>query len=213
MTQPQRAAPAAQDRNGTFDAVRFENATRADLPELMRFCERFLTTGEHDLTRLEDAFDTGRYLACKAMSQGKALAFMAASAGISFTYPHPALEAEIRAFAHGRRIWTFDAAVVLPEYRGRGLISGLFQQMLRQLRARGVELIISENWIYPDGHIPVIKHSERFGRIVFQREIPGFYREFPRYGLRCPICGENCVCGARILIGEITTEHTGGPES
>ena len=121
---------------------------------------------------------------------------------LDFTYPHPALEAELLAIAQQRPFFSVDALLVVPEFQGRGLGWRLREHTLSALYRQGPGVVLSEIWIYPDGSAPGKKVLERLGNPIFYRKEEHFYRDFRRYGMRCPICGPDCVCGAWIVLGE-----------
>ena len=75
-----------------------------------------------------------------------------------------------------------------------------FETLLIQ---KGFDYFLAEIWIYPDGCSPAKEVFETMGRIVWQKRIDGFYSQFPRYGMSCPICGDNCVCGAWVEVMEL----------
>ena len=44
---------------------------------------------------------------------------------------------------------------------------------------------------------------DTIGKLVWQKRIDGFYKDMERYGMSCPICGRNCVCGAWVELLQI----------
>ena len=177
-----------------------------DLSQVITLYENYLNSGEYIRDSMEKEFYNGDYLGFKACEAGEIVGFFTGQSGISFTYPHPELENEIKEFTKDRKIYTPDGLLVLEEYRGRGIIRELVDRMRRALLDKKVELALVELWIYPDGSIPAQKPLRGIGEAVFQKKIPLFYKDIGKYGIRCPICGEECTCGALVELLKVKSD-------
>ena len=93
--------------------------------------------------------------------------------------------------------------LVLPGYRHKGIAHELASRVHTLLLQLGYTYLLAETWIYPDGFIPAKPLFESLGKVVWQRRFDGFYRDLKKYDMRCPICGENCICGALIELMEL----------
>ena len=181
-----------------------------DLSQIIALYENYLNSGEYIRNSMEKEFYNGDYLGFKACEDGEIVGFFTGQSGINFTCPHPELENEIKEFAKDRKIYTPDGLLVLEEYRGRGITRELVDRMRRALLDKKVELALVELWIYPDGSIPAQKPLRGIGEAVYQKKVPLFYKEIKKYGIRCPICGENCTCGALVELLEVKSDSDEG---
>lgn len=180
----------------------YEEITAQDLPTITQLYAKHLTAGQSLADGTYAAWERGDCFGTKAVEDGEIAGFFSVRKGLEFTYPHPELEAEVMSFVGARRLYVVDGMLVLPDYRGRGVASRLVAETLPRLK-RVADLVLVEIWVYPDGSSPGKKAQEKLGEVVFRKLEPMFYREFPRYGMRCPICGESCVCGAWIDVIKI----------
>ena len=187
--------------------MEYQEITERDLPRVTELCARYLTEGQVIADEMYAGWSRGDCLGYKAVVDGRIIGLLTVRRGIQLTYPHPELERELREFVGDRPVCCGDAILILPEYRGRGIHDRLTLAVRRELRRQGVKLMLTENWIYPDGRVPSKKGAALFGRLVYEKVVPDFYRDLKRYGMRCPICGENCVCGAWLHIWEIQEER------
>ena len=174
-----------------------------DIPQIVALYAKYLTSGESISQTIQKAWNEGDYGGYIAFSDGKTAGFMTVREGIEFTYPHPALEEELAAFVKDKRIVFCDALLILPDYRNEGVAHLLAADTRKLLIQKGFDYFLAEIWIYPDDRSPAKEVFETMGRIVWQKRIDGFYSQFPSYGMSCPICGDNCVCGAWVDVMEL----------
>ena len=180
----------------------FEKIAREDLPELTRLYSLYLTAGEVLTEGAYAAWDRGDGFGTKAVENGEIIGFFGLRRGLEFTYPHPELERELREVIRGEEIYIVEGMLVLPEYRDRGIAHRLVAETMARI-PQWSGCIVIEIWIYPDGSAPGKEPQETVGEIIYQKKIPMFYRDLKRYGMRCPVCGENCVCGAWIDVAQV----------
>lgn len=126
--------------------------------------------------------------------------FFLGRSGIDFTYPHPDLEKRILQIAQGAAMYTPDALLVLPHCRQKGVAHALISRMYQRMMQLHYKLAIVELWIYPDGTVPAQNPLTGLGKTIFSKRIPMFYQKSKQYEIQCPICGEDCKCGALIEI-------------
>ncbi len=180
----------------------FEKITREDLPELTELYSRYLTEGEVLTENAYAAWDRGDGFGTKAVENGKIIGFFGLRRGLVFTYPHPELERELQEVIGDEEIYIVEGMLVLPEYRDRGIAHRLVAETMACI-PHWSGCIVIEIWIYPDGSAPGKEPQETVGEIIYQKKVPMFYKDLKQYGMRCPVCGEHCVCGAWIDVARV----------
>ncbi len=178
--------------------MEYSALTREDLPELVRLYKQYLNGGDFIEQEAVRAFDSGIYFGVKAEENGQIAGLLGFREELELTYPHPALEEELLGVLGAHRFCSVDCLLVLPEYRGHGLSHGLALRGRQELLDRGIELVQAEIWIYPDGQSPAREPLETLGEVFWQRREDRFYPKLKEYGMTCPLCGEDCRCGAWI---------------
>lgn len=174
-----------------------------DLDQVITLYETYLNSGDYIRNAMRTEFYTDDYLGIKACDGDKLVGFFSGQGGIGFTCPHPRLESEIRKVAGDRKLYTPDGLLVLEDYREKGVAGELVRRMKEALLFQQVELALVELWIYPDGSVPAQKPLRGIGKAVYQKKIPLFYRDLKKYNIKCPICGDDCRCGALIELLEV----------
>lgn len=183
--------------------ITYSKAEEKDLEQIIALYQTHLNSGQYIMDEMLEEFKTKDYLGFVAKDDDELVGFFTGQSDIAFTYPHPELEEEIRQFAGDRKVYTPDGLLVLEAYRGKGVTGELVRRMKRALLEREVELALVELWIYPDGSVPAQKPLRGLGEAVYQNSVAKFYSSAEQYGITCPICGENCTCGALIELLEI----------
>ena len=176
--------------------IEYHPIKAADIPQIKELYATYLNSGDFITEQISKAWEDGTYMGCAAKENDRLIGFLTARPGICFTYPHPELEAELADYVSDRRVAMCDAILVLPEYRRDGLAHVMAKKVREQLIQMGYDIFLEEIWIYPDGRSPAKKILESMGTLIWQRRCDGFYREMEQYGMRCPICGDRCECGA-----------------
>ncbi len=170
----------------------------SDIPRIIAYFMQYLNSGQSIADSIRELWDQGVYKGYIALEGEEILGFMTVCPGISFTYPHPELEAELAAAVGEAAVAYCDALLVLPGHRNEGVAHGLALRVQKLLRQQNYDYLLAEAWIYPDGRVPAKAVYETLGEVVWQRNVDGFYRDQDKYGLSCPICGEKCACSACI---------------
>ncbi len=181
-----------------------------DLDQIIALYETYLNRGGYIRDTIRKEFHTDDYLGLKACDGGKLVGFFSGQGGIGFTYPHPELENEIREVAGDRKLYTPDGLLVLEAYRKKGVAKELVRRMKRALLSKKVALALVELWIYPDGSVPAQNPLRGIGEAVYQKKIPLFYKDLKKYNIKCPICGDDCRCGALIELLEVRGRDRNG---
>ncbi len=184
--------------------MELKSITGEDLDEITRYYETYLNSGEKVRNAIKAAFDAGIYYGCRAVSEGETAGYFSFQDGIALTCPHPDLEEELKKETTGLSVATVDAMMVTKDHRGRGIAGQMAAWNLEMLKKRGIEVFAVEIWVYPDGSCPARRIDEKMGKVIWKREIPMFYKDAHRYGISCPICGQNCKCGAVMEIIRVT---------
>ena len=173
-----------------------------DMEEVIEYYERYLNSGEMIRKAIRTAFEEERYFGCKAEYDGETAGFFTFLEGSFLTYPHPVLEQEIETWIGGEKVATVDALMVDSAYRKSGIAGQMAALCTKELKERGFKLFLVEIWVYPDGSSPAKRIYEQMGKVLWEKDVPLFYKDAHRYGLSCPICGDHCKCGAILeLIG------------
>lgn len=183
--------------------IAYSGIEEKDLDQVIALYEAYLNSGNYIRDAMRTEFYSSDYLGMKACDGDKLVGFFVGQEGAGFTYPHPELESEIRKLAGDRKLYTPDGLLVLEAYRERGVAGELVRRMKEALLCKKVELALVELWIYPDGSIPARKPLMGIGKTVYQKKIPLFYKDLKKYKIKCPICGDDCRCGALIELLEI----------
>ncbi|MBO4429655.1 MAG: GNAT family N-acetyltransferase [Clostridia bacterium] len=183
--------------------IHYRELTAGDVGEVTRLYSEFLNGGEYISRSIKKAWDNGEYMGYIAEKDGKIAGFFTMREGIVFTYPHPDIEEELAALTKGKKVAYCDALLVLPEYREHGTGDTLAIKSSKLLKERGFDCMMAEIWIYPDGRSPAKPVFEIMGKPIFTKRVDGFYRDLKKYKMSCPVCGENCVCGAWVEIIEL----------
>ena len=180
--------------------IQYEKITIQDLDQMAEIYTRYLNSGENIHEYVEEGMRDPGVVGYKAVDHGEVVGVLTGRSGIDFTYPHPELEQRLREQFPEEKIYTPDALVVKDEYRGHPFAFELGRRLIRDVYALGYEYLLTELWIYPNGHIPAEHIVKDWGPIVFQEDIAGFYSDLETYHMTCPVCGTHCTCGARILV-------------
>lgn len=183
--------------------MRYEEITPADYNEVCEIYEAYLNSGDYIKDEIRESMENQDFIGLKAVDGETVAGMCFGSAGIRLTYPHPELEAELQAAAGDRKVFTFDALAVRPEYRGQHISIELLTRLAALIRSRGYPVTLSEMWVYPDGDIPVVPLLPHIGKPLYETRAEGFYKDLAKYGLECPICGKNCVCNALLQLTEV----------
>ncbi len=178
----------------------FKPITNDDVGQIIDLTMQHLTFGTYIANEIHRAAEEGNYYGVKAVEDGNIVGFNAVKRGIDFTFPHPELEEEIGKMAPAEYVFNGDTLYVDSRYRRQGIGREMTLIVRDQILALGGRYFLGELWVYPDGSIPASSSNKCYGDIVYERLVPLFYREMSRYGMRCPICGEDCQCGAVIRL-------------
>ena len=173
---------------------------KEDIEAVADMAEQYLTHGTSIREAIIREAARNNYYGVKALEDGKMVGFFTYKEGIDFTLPHPELEQKIRALTQGGIIFNCDAIFVNDAYRHKGLGEEMTRRAVSSMRKMGGRYFLFELWIYPNGKIPALNMTEKSLEIIFDERVERFYKDLPRYGMTCPICGANCRCGALIRV-------------
>ena len=176
--------------------IHYEPIAKEDIDMIADLTAEHLTHGDYVLNEIRTSAKTENYYGVKAMEDGKLVGYLTFKRGIEFTLPHPELTEEIVQISSGEYVFTGDAISVDSNFRRRGVARELTLRARDQMLALGGRYFLGELWVHPDGSVPARTPTEYYGETVFEEYVPFFYRDLPRYGMCCPICGEDCRCGA-----------------
>lgn len=190
------------------EEIRFEKIKLEDAEEIAQLYADYLNAGRNILKYIQAGMQGQLYTGFKAVNgQGEIVGFLSGRNGIDFTYPHDDLKKEIEAMFPDETIYTTDGFVVKETYRHTDITKKLCRIYLSELARKHIYLELNELWMYPDGTVPAREVLMDWGKFVFFRKIDDFYKELNSYQMTCPICGENCKCGAIIEISDIRTSE------
>ncbi len=180
-----------------------------DTEELLTRVSECLTEGESVIREIRENIAAGNYFGGVAEEDGRFLGFATAREGFGFTVPHPELEEEIRKMFPKGRFFVGDEMWVSEEARGQGVAGKCLKITRDELVRRGGNYWLTELWVYPDGHSPVKDVAEGCGEKMYEKLVPMFYRDLGKYGMSCPICGDDCKCSAMVRVYQLKPEEEG----
>ena len=151
--------------------IEYREITEHDIPTIVELYAKYLNSGESISQSIRDAWRDGDYMGYMALYDGKPAGFFTLRNGLVFTYPHPALEAEVAKVTAGKRLAFCDALLALPEYRIDGIAHELAAKSRELLREKGHEYSAVEIWIYPNGRSPAKEVFETVGKVVWQKRV------------------------------------------
>ncbi len=188
------------EREETALSLRYSEIGPEDIDAISTMTERYLTHGHYIRRAITREASRHNYYGVKVQDGEQMVGFLTFKEGIDFTLPHAELERKIRDMTAGGMVVNGDAVFVNPAYRKGGLGGEMMRRSLSIMRAMGAEYLLLEFWIYPDRKIPALYLPDANLKILYEERLERFYRDLPRYGMSCPICGENCQCGALIRL-------------
>ena len=183
--------------------IRYEKITEDDLEAIVSFYQRYLNSGDYMKEQLQREILRKDFRGYKAIDGETAVGFCYGKDGLELTYPHEELEAHVLEAAKNHKVHYVDAMVIDEGYRNRGISAELVRLYKEELIKDGYDATFGEIWIYPDGRMPSHRPMTGFGKAFWEYEEPYFYKDLGRYGLTCPICGANCICGAKLTLYNI----------
>jgi len=172
----------------------------ADLEELIRLHAQYLNYGDGIYAHFQAALADQRTVAVKCVHAGRMVGLDIYTRGIALSGGHPDLCAQVRALAGDAVVYTGDALLVVPEYRGRGIDRAMLEASRERLRQQGATYVLYELWVHPDGRVPARHTVERYAQVIDLGLHRDFYVDFDHYGYFCPICGEKCRCSAHLYL-------------
>jgi hypothetical protein len=181
--------------------ITYTFVTKADADALSAFYAENLNNGPGLTAWLADALELPGYIGVKAMDGNRLVGAVSVRPGIDFTCNHPDLEEGVQSMFPKGDISTFDMWLVDSAYRHRGISRHMAEILKAKLAMADIKHILAEQWVHLGESEPEITPSlELVGDVKKLMTIPHFYRNLSECGMTCPICGENCQCGAVISI-------------
>lgn len=180
--------------------ISYKKMTKSDFPEWFRLYEEYLNSGDYIEDTLRRSMESPHFVGIKAEDEGKMIGFLSGTDEMEFTYPHEAKYRRIMNVIDDEKYFSPDSLLVLPEYRGNGIADTMMDQMKDILHKKRYKYFAVEIWVYADGRSPARIPYERMGEVLYKERAPLFYRKSKKYGIKCPICGENCKCGALLEV-------------
>ncbi|MCR5432442.1 MAG: GNAT family N-acetyltransferase [Lachnospiraceae bacterium] len=182
----------------------YRKTDKNDIDDIMRNYSEYLNSGEYIDGLIRQASDDGMVIGNKVLVDGKTAGYLTFQKRILFTYPHPREYDEVMKVLDGRNAYTIDSLMIFPEYRKRGIARRLVQKGREDLLESGIDLVMVEIWMLPDGTMPARKIYEEMGETIYSKTVKDFYRDLHKYGIKCPVCGTKCRCGAMINLMDIS---------
>ncbi len=191
--------------------IEYLETNENDIDEIELLYRKHLDNGTALRARLERICCDSETLSLKAIDSEseKIVGVVMYTPGVSFSCSYPEIVKEVEDFAGNIPVYTGEAIFVEDGYRNQH-IARSFETKIRQKladigKAKDTKIyVLHEMWVYPDGSTPAYGLVSSVFKIRHDLGvIPHFYRDYFKNGSLCPICGENCVCSARITISEI----------
>ena len=177
--------------------------TQDDIEEIISLTVEHLTHGDYVADKMSRSASSGNYYGFKVEDDGEMKGFLTFKRGIEFTLPHPEMMEEITSRFPEEEVFNGDSFYVDPSLRRQGIGRELMRLSRDKMLELGGRFFLEEMWVYPDGKVPAKSPTDNFGESVYEKLIPLFYKELPRYGMCCPVCGEDCRCGAYMRVLEL----------
>ncbi len=182
--------------------ISFRKMLPTDYDLVLDWYQRYLNSGEYIVKTLSQDMVNPEYIGFIMEDDNECIGIVSAKPNISFTYPKKDLENEIMSYVGDRPIFTLDTIAIDERYRGRQLSYTLGKLLIDSLKDKGIELLLTEYWMIPDGDIPANRFLQKLTKQIYSKKIPMFYTELSNYNMLCPVCGNECVCGAEVLVLE-----------
>ena len=174
--------------------------TEADLAELVRLHEMYLNYGEGIRAHFAQVLADPQSVAVKCVAGGHMVGLDIYTRGVALSGGHEALCVRVREAAGDALVYTGDALLVGPKWRGQGVDAAMLAESRRLLALRGAAYVLYELWVHPDGRIPAHRTVERYQHVIDLGLHRDFYVDFDHYGYYCPICGAKCRCAAHLYL-------------
>lgn len=183
-----------------IDKLKYQEITSEDEEQVVQLYSKYLNSGNYIAKHVHSEILSPEFVGFKVVDGERIVGIVSGVKGIVFTYPHEDLEEEIKSKYTDRIIYTVDSMIVEEEYRHYGIATELGHYFVKELYNRGVDIMLTELWIKPDGSIPAMSVVACWKNCIEQRDIPMFYENLDKFEMECPICGSRCICGARIRL-------------
>jgi GNAT superfamily N-acetyltransferase len=182
------------------DKPRISPMAAADINELVRLHEMYLNFGEGVRAHFAQVLADPASVAVKCEAQGRMIGLDIYTRGIALSGGHEELCARVRTLAGEATVYTGDALLVVPAWRGKGVSALMLAESRRLLAARGAVYVLYELWVHPDGQMPARHTVGQYADVTDLGLHEHFYVDFDHYGYYCPICGDKCRCGAHLYL-------------
>ena len=184
--------------------MQIKQLTPEDIPLVIDLHSSYLNYGPGVTSYIKNIFDKKEYTGFQCITNDEDVAgIILYSKGISLLGDHALIQKKVSELAGKRVVYTGDAVVIKQEYQDQGISRLLHQAIIDELKKRGVELVLLELWVHPDGSIPAKNVIHYFKGYTFVGFYKNFYQFFFQDGFFCPICGEICHCGAKLYLCSI----------
>ena len=185
-------------------SVHYLPITIEDIQTVTRLYVEHLNAGNYIEEHIREGMEQEGFVGIKAVDQSRIIGMLTGRQGIDFTYPHPELEAYIHSRFDKSTLYTPDSLYVEAEYREHDVARQLGKRLMHEICQKGYKRLLTELWIYPNGKVPAEATVREWGNVIYNKDIPMFYKDGKKYGIECPKCGKQCNCGARILVIDIS---------
>jgi GNAT superfamily N-acetyltransferase len=195
--------------------IRYEVSTSADLDEIVMLHNQYLNCGDGIRLYIEKSLASEGVIALKALNEaGAIVGILIYTQGIALSNGHGEIREQITGIVKSALVYTGDAILVVHEMRRLGISDKLMEmareqiiQKARTLRKEEV-YVLHELWVYANSKdIPANRVVEKVYGVTHDLGIfEGFYVNFHKRGFICPICGERCVCSARLILSRVFCE-------
>jgi len=192
--------------------IEYSTAKFEDLDEIEALYRKYLDNGSSLRERIDAIFKKDDSYSCKAVDTetGKIIGIAVYECGMILSCGHQEFCRKItESIGEDAVIYTGESLLVETDYRDKKISYGLNEHIKKQLtelsQREGREVyVLHEMWVYPNGKTPAFKVVDGiYGIYKDFGIIPQFYKDYYKHGHLCPICGENCICSARITISKI----------
>lgn len=182
------------------DGLSVRPLTPDDLEPLLALHAAYLNYGEGIRSHFQQALTDPATIAVQCTQGGRMIGVDIYTRGVALSGGHPELCSQILALTGDSVVYTGDALLVVPDFRGRGVDAAMLAACRERMRATGVQFVLYELWVHPDGRMPAHRTVERYAHVLNLGLHRDFYVDFDHYGYYCPICGGKCRCSAHLYL-------------
>lgn len=180
--------------------MNFEPIEFGDFNELLELYTKYINYGAGAVAEFSRAMNASDSFGFKCTEDGAIIGFVLYENILEYTGGRADFVDEVNADIGCERALTCAAIVVEEKYERHGICSRLMSCGTKEMKKRGFSYLLVDMWIYPDGRIPAEVLLRFAASYKLYGVIENFYKDCYKKEIYCPVCGQRCVCGAKIYL-------------